>query len=103
MPAPVSESNSGQVGDQGTHPFHIGMDVPHGGADVGMAQQLLKGPNVTLGGKQRGNPRYKGTSMREEQVSGFFSRLSQALSGKISPHRLRHTIEQGDVVDLMRR
>ncbi len=53
--------------------------------------------NVTLF-----NPRYKGTRMREEQVSGFFSRLSQALSGKISPHRLRHTFAtllaaQGDI------
>ena len=43
--------------------------------------------NVTLY-----HPKYKGNKMTEEQVSGFFQRLSKALGAKISSHRLRHTM-----------
>ena len=36
--------------------------------------------------------RYKGEEMSEEQVSGFFRRLSKGLEFNISPHMLRHTM-----------
>lgn len=36
--------------------------------------------------------RYKGKEMTEEQVSGFFRRLSKRLEFNVSPHMLRHTM-----------
>ncbi len=36
--------------------------------------------------------RYKGPEMSEEQVSGFFKRLSKHVGFQISPHMLRHTM-----------
>jgi integrase len=35
---------------------------------------------------------YAGSELTPSQVSGAFSRLSEQLSGRISPHRLRHTM-----------
>lgn len=43
--------------------------------------------NVTLFYK-----RYVGTAMNEDQLAGFFQRLSAAVGAKITPHRLRHTM-----------
>ncbi|HSH28993.1 MAG TPA: tyrosine-type recombinase/integrase [Thiohalobacter sp.] len=37
-------------------------------------------------------PRYKGTRLSEDQLSGFFRRLSKSLGEPITPHRLRHTM-----------
>lgn len=36
--------------------------------------------------------RYKGVQMNEEQLDGFFRRLSGRLGQKISTHRIRHTL-----------
>ena len=36
--------------------------------------------------------RYSGDAMTEEQLSGFFRRLSGALGQLITPHRFRHTL-----------
>ena len=36
--------------------------------------------------------RYKGPTMNEDQLGGFFRRLSEAMNDKITPHRLRHTM-----------
>jgi integrase len=36
--------------------------------------------------------RYKGPKLREDQIGGFFHRLSNALGEPITPHRLRHTM-----------
>ena len=36
--------------------------------------------------------RYLGDTMTEEQLSGFFRRLSSALGQRITPHRFRHTL-----------
>lgn len=36
--------------------------------------------------------RYFGTRMTDDQLAGFFQRLSAALGAKITPHRLRHTM-----------
>lgn len=38
------------------------------------------------------NERYMGELMTEEQLSGFFRRLSSTLGKTISPHRFRHTL-----------
>lgn len=43
--------------------------------------------NVTLF-----HDRYSGDAMTEEQLSGFFRRLSSALGQIITPHRFRHTL-----------
>ncbi|MDH4275541.1 MAG: tyrosine-type recombinase/integrase, partial [Gammaproteobacteria bacterium] len=52
------------------------------GNDIGDRQVF----NVTLFSN-----RYRGTTMTEFQVSGFFRRLSEHLGSRISSHRLRHT------------
>ncbi|MDX1252265.1 MAG: site-specific integrase [Gammaproteobacteria bacterium] len=36
--------------------------------------------------------RYSGDAMTEEQLSGFFRRLSSVLGQRITPHRFRHTL-----------
>lgn len=36
--------------------------------------------------------RYAGDAMTEEQLSGFFRRLSNTLGQRITPHRFRHTL-----------
>ena len=36
--------------------------------------------------------RYLGTQMTEDQLAGFFQRLSTRVGEKITPHRLRHTM-----------
>lgn len=36
--------------------------------------------------------RYLGDTMTDEQLSGFFRRLSSALGQRITPHRFRHTL-----------
>ncbi|MEW8375801.1 MAG: tyrosine-type recombinase/integrase [Candidatus Thiodiazotropha sp.] len=36
--------------------------------------------------------RYKGPKLREDQIGGFFHRLSETLGESITPHRLRHTM-----------
>jgi integrase len=36
--------------------------------------------------------RYKGPRLREDQIGGFFHRLSEALGEPITPHRMRHTM-----------
>lgn len=36
--------------------------------------------------------RYSGVTMTEEQLSGFFRRLSDELGRRITPHRFRHTL-----------
>jgi site-specific recombinase XerD len=38
------------------------------------------------------NNRYAGNTMSEEQVSGFFKRLSKHMSTPVTPHRFRHTL-----------
>lgn len=43
--------------------------------------------NVTLFYK-----RYKGPELTEDQIGGFFHRLSELLNEPITPHRLRHTM-----------
>ncbi len=76
--------------------------------DVAGDEYLLHGQafNVTLFYR-----RYKGHEMSEEQLSGFFRRLSGELSRetgetvRITPHRLRHTMAtmlapQGDIKSL---
>ncbi|WP_172600394.1 tyrosine-type recombinase/integrase [Sulfurivermis fontis] len=37
-------------------------------------------------------PRYKGPELKEDQIGGFFHRLSEALEEPITSHRLRHTM-----------
>jgi site-specific recombinase XerD len=37
-------------------------------------------------------PRYRGKEMTDEQVSGFFRRLSKEINYKVSAHMLRHTM-----------
>ena len=36
--------------------------------------------------------RYKGPELKEDQIGGFFHRLSELLNEPITPHRLRHTM-----------
>ncbi|THB67711.1 MAG: site-specific integrase [Gammaproteobacteria bacterium] len=36
--------------------------------------------------------KYRGKNMTDEQLGGFFRRLSERLGEKISPHRIRHTL-----------
>ncbi|MEJ2694846.1 MAG: tyrosine-type recombinase/integrase [Candidatus Thiodiazotropha sp.] len=36
--------------------------------------------------------RYKGPELRDDQIGGFFHRLSELLEAPITPHRLRHTM-----------
>lgn len=38
------------------------------------------------------NSRYKGKELTPDQIGGFFRRLSNILNGRISSHRLRHTM-----------
>lgn len=36
--------------------------------------------------------RYKGPELKEDQIGGFFHRLSELLNEPVTPHRLRHTM-----------